>query len=302
MVDVFHGAPLSVISDCLRGFMVAKDGHDFIDCDFSAVEARVLAWLAGEEKVLNVFRTHGKIYEATAAGIYGVSIDQVNSDQRQIGKVSNLALGFGGGIGAFQSMAKNYGLKVPDDQADEIKIAWRQANPSIVQFWYDLENAAKDAVLNPGRQTQAGSHTHPVKYKVVGSFLLCLLPSNRALTYPYPKLQDVETPWGEMKEAVTYMGEHPKTHKWDRLKTYGGHFAENVTQAVARDLLAEAMIRLEDNGYSIVLHIHDEVVCEVPIGFGSEEEVERIMCELPDWASGLPLSGGSWRGPRFRKD
>lgn len=302
-IDLFHGQPMGIISDCLRGFMRAKPDHDLIGCDFSAIEARVIAWLAGEEKVLEIFRTHGKIYEATAAGIYGVPLEEISKEdfRRQIGKVSNLALNYGGGVGAFQSMAKNYGVKVPDQQADEIKLAWREANPAIVQFWYDLEKAAIDAVRNPGRETIAGIWNRPIKYKVSGSFLFCLLPSDRCIVYPYPKVEGVETPWGAIKDAVTYMGEDTFTRKWTRMKTYGGHFAENVTQAVARDLLAEAMLRLESNNYPIILHVHDEAVLEVKKDFGSVQEVESIMCELPAWATGLPVGGSGWRAERFRK-
>lgn len=301
MIDVLYGPPTDVISDCLRAFIVAGPGNKFINADWNSIEARLLAWLAGDESTLQVFRGHGKIYEAEASKIYGVPLDKVTKDQRQIGKVAILALGYGGGVGAFQSMAKNYSISIPDKQADSIKAAWRVAHPAVVNYWKEVEHAAMSAVLNQGQIFAAGPKGRQVKYRVVGSFLWCQLPSKRALCYPYPKVEMVETPWGEEKEAVTYMAEDATSHKWERQKTYGGFFVENITQGLARDVLAEAIPRIENRGYEIAFHVHDEITCEVKEDFGSAAELEKIMCVLPEWAVGLPLAADGWEGKRYRK-
>lgn len=302
-IDLFYGPPLTAISNCLRGFLIPSPGSEFVTVDFASIEARVLAWLAGCMKVIEVFNTHGKIYEAAAAEIYRVSITEVTDDQRQIGKVSVLALGFGGGKGAFQLMAKAYKVKVSDKKSDEIKIAYRLAHPEIPQFWEALNTAAMRAVLNPGKVSTCTTKFCSISYKVAGSFLWCKLPSGGVLCYPYPKIMPVETPWGEMKDSITYMGEDQYTRKWTRLKTYGGKLTENVTQAVARDILAEAMLAAEDEGLEIVMHVHDEVICEVPKNKADEslKLLEGLMSRSPDWAKDLPIKAKGWHGKRYRK-
>lgn len=301
-IDLFYGPPLSVISDCLRGFLIAKEGHSLIGVDFSAIEARVLAWLAGEEWKLKVFRGDGKIYEHVAAGIYRTDASRITKEQRQIGKVAELALGYQGGSAAFQIMAKNYGIKVSDGEAKSIKYAWRDSNPRIVEYWGCLENSARSAILNPGQKFKAGAEKREITFLVKGSFLFCRLPSSRVLCYPYPKIQTVETPWGASKEGVTFMTENSKTRKWGREKTYGGSLAENCTQAVARDLLAEAMLRLKAADVDIVMHVHDEVVCEVE---SSEPEIvaqiTSIIEKVPEWATDLPIAADGWTAKRYQK-
>lgn len=296
-IDMFFGSPLSVISDCIRSLVTAAPGKDLLVVDFAAIEARVLAWLAGQESILEVFRTHGKIYEAQAAGIYNVKMENVTKDQRQIGKVAILALGYQGGVGAFQSMAKNYGVVVSDERADDIKVAWRKANSQTVKYWYALDEAAVNAVMNPGVNFKAGHKERQVTYRVSGSFLMCRLPSGRVLYYPYPKIEVNKF----NRDAVTYMGEHPKTKKWSRLSFYGGLAAENITQAVSRDLLAAAMLRLERKCYEVVMHVHDEIVCEVDEKFGTLKNMINIVCELPAWAKDLPIAAEGYRAKRYRK-
>lgn len=299
-IEMIYDSPLSVLSECLRGFLIAKDGFEFYTADFASIEARVLAWLAGEERVLNIFRTHGKMYESAASDIFGVDIDSVTKDQRNIGKVAELALGYQGGVGAFQQMAKGFGLKIKDSEANEIKVRWREKRPRTVAYWYELENAAISAVLNPGMKFTAGSEEVKVTYLTNGSFLWCQLPSKRALCYPYPKIEQIEVPWGGTKEGLTYKGEDTYTRKWGPLKAYGGLLAENVTQAVARDVLADAMLRINPL-FPIVLHVHDEVVSEVPKNLNQLKTFENLMSKVPDWAEGLPIACEGWQGKRYRK-
>ena len=297
-LDMMYGPPMGVVASCLRGMIAAAPGYELMTADFSAIEARVVAWLAGEKKVLEVFRGDGKIYEHAASGIYGVPVDAVTKDQRFIGKISILALGYQGGVGAFQAMAKAYGVEIDKEKAEEIKTAWRNANPNIVRFWRVLENAAIEAVLKPGAMVPMGPYLF---FRKAGSFLWCRLPSGRTLCYPYPRVIDKPVPWGGTKPAITFKGVDTYTKKWFDQDTYGGKLAENVTQAVARDLLGDAMVRSENAGIPIVMHIHDELVVEVPDGTGDLEAFEKLMAETPSWAGGLPVQAEGWIGKRYRK-
>lgn len=302
LLNMCFGPVMDALADCLRGMITAGPGKHLVAMDFSAIEARVLAWLAGQESVLKIFRTHGKIYEHAAAGIYGKHIDEVNKDERQIGKVAVLALGYQGGVGAFQSMARVYGVRISDDQADEIKRAWREAHPKIVRYWYELEAAAINAV-DMGTTFRAGVAGREVAFKKSGSFLLCRLPSGRVICYPYPIIKQIDTPWGEKKTALHFMSVNGVTGKWEETTTYGGSLAENITQAVARDLLAEALPRMEAAGFPVVFHAHDEIVAEIDEAAGDEalHKAEEVMAEAPKWAEGLPLAAEGWRAFRYRK-
>jgi DNA polymerase len=307
-IDLTIGSPLNVISDCLRAMIVAAPGHDLVAADFANIEGRVLAWLAGEDWKLDAFRAydegHGAdLYKLAYARAYGLEAADITKDQRQVGKVMELALGYQGGVGAFQTMARGYGVKITDEQADEIKTRWREAHPATKLFWRQLERSAIHATEDPGRVTKAGK----ILFRKNGSFLWARLPSGRSLCYPYPRIVEKTLPWrdehGEPAtgQALEYDGVDPVTKHWGPTDTYGGKLAENVTQAVARDILAAAMLRLEQHGYPIVMHVHDEIVAEIPEDHGSVEEMERIMEETPQWAAGLPIAAEGWRGKRYRK-
>jgi DNA polymerase len=305
-IDLFHGSPLTIISSCLRGMICAAPGHDLLAADYSNIEGRGLAWLAGEERKLQVFRdsdagTGPDPYLVAAARAYNVNVATLNkkSPERQPGKVMELAFGYQGGVGAWRKMeAAAPGMpKFTDDQVQEFKTAWRALHPKIEKFWYDLEEAAAEAVRMPGTTTKVGV----ISFRVKGSFLWCRLPSGRVLCYPYPKIKPIETPWGEVKDQVSYHHVDGLSNKWIETHTYGGKLAENVTQAICRDLLAYSIRQAEDAGYPVVLHVHDEVVSEVPKGFGSLEQFESICARTPAWAEGLPVVTEGWRGGRYRK-
>lgn len=305
-IDIFHGAPMSMLSDALRGFCVPAKGKRYIAGDFSNIEGRVLAWLAGEEWVLKAFRDFdlgigADMYVLGYSRSFGVPIDKVDDDKRQVGKVQELSLGFQGAVGAFQNMAKNMNVFLPDAQVKTIVENWRASRPATVSYWAQLESAATGAILDVGRKFTAGAKGREVTFLVRGSFLFCQLPSKRVLCYPYPKIEEVQKPWGDYLPSVTYCYVDSISNKWLRGSTYGGSLAENVTQATARDILTEAMLRVEERGYPISMHVHDEIVSEVPENFGSVKEFEKIMSVVPEWATGLPIAVKGWEGKRYRK-
>lgn len=297
--------PMKVFASCVRGMLIPEDGHDFIAMDYSAIEARVIAWLAGQEDILEVFREHGLIYEHTAAKIFsseypgGATLDDLKAMEKKywmrrfIGKIAVLALGYQGGKGAFSKMAKQYGVDISEEEADEIKNDWREANPHIVQLWWDLEEAAIKATLHPG-VVYAIPNKKIKFYRPEGSrFLYMRLPSGRKLAYLDPEINS--------EGKLTYMGLDTYSRIWTRCKTYGGKLAENAVQAIASDLLRAAMKRLKKAGYSIIGTVHDEIILEVLKMFGSAQEVSDIMCESNGWDEGLPVKAAGWRGPRYRK-
>jgi len=314
-VSMMYGQPLSVVGDCLRGMVKAAPGHRIIAADYSNIEGRVLAWLAGEHDKLEAFRafdagTGHDLYKITAGSILGKDPADITKDERQAyGKVPELALGYQGGVGAFQTMAVNYGVNLTTEEVEMIRDNWREAHPNIKQFWWNIEQAAVDAVKRKGSTTAVGR----IKFRFAGSWLFMRLPSGRFLAYPYPEVREFDTPWGDLKEGLTYFSTIDVSKKakvvddpnnsglWARIKTYGGMLAENATQAVARDVMGDAMPRLENAGYPIILTVHDEVVTEPREDHGSVEEMEHIMKTLPAWASGLPVAAEGFEARRYRK-
>jgi DNA polymerase len=295
-LEMLYGNVPDVLSQLIRTAFVPRPGHRFVVADFSAIEARVIAWLAGEQWRLDVFKTHGKIYEASAAQMFKVPLESIGkgSPLRQKGKVAELALGYQGGVNALIAMgALKMGLT--EEELPDIVKAWRSANPAIVALWQDLEHSFKFAI----------EYKQPVmlgmlNFKVEKNVGFIELPSGRKLAYVKPKLEP--HPNFQGKEHITYDGVNQITRKWTRLSTYGGKLVENVVQAIARDCLAESLVRLEKAGYKTVMHVHDEVVLEVERGVGSAEEVGAIMGQSLDWAPGLPLTADAFETDYYRKD
>lgn len=398
-LSAIHGPPLTVISDALRGFIIPEEGHDLIAVDFASIEARVLAWLANQKHIVDLFRrydasmirdkdghpildrkgerqyTEDDIYCIAASDIFGRKITKKDKAERQVGKTAVLALGYQGGVAAFLVMARGYNvdmtpayeplvsratsqeltacnsryksyirkhcaaakaikkeewekLELRDviaiadaDQAmptyqviiasDLTKMFWRKANPQTVEWWGLLDDASKESVLENGKMQQVKTcvlddiHHRDTRFIKSGSFLWLRLPNGRRLCYPYPKIKEMQPPWAEdeadTKPTLCYMGVDSKTHAWQQQKAYGGFFAENITQAVARDFLVEAIFRAEAAGYKVIFHVHDELVCEVPKDFGSVEELETLITAPVEWGFDCPIAAEGWRGRRYRK-
>lgn len=372
------GRPLHLLSDVIRGFVWSAPEHDLVQADYSSIEGAVIAWLAGEDWKVRAMHeikadpTLPDMYRRAAAQIMNTTTDIITKKhplRQSVGKVSELALGFGGGVSAFYSMSRNYGVnldslfapvwEVADEERREkatrryeslakrgkgqtdvlsreawiacelIKLGWRATNPAITASWRELENAIRMAIENPGERFTASRCTYLVSH----GFLWCRLPSGRCLAYGSPKLKDqvwvkLELPDGSWSEAevmdreqavaaemkgeatlegeaaprITALGVNSVTKKWERFGLYGGLAQENNTQATARCLLVNGMFKAEAAGYRTIATVYDEIIAEVPRGFGSVEHFERIICELPAWADGIPLSASGWRGKRYRKD
>jgi DNA polymerase len=315
-IDLLYGPPLAVISECLRGMLLAAPGYELVVADFNAIEARVNAWLAHQGDLLELFRSGADPYCAMAAKIYGRPAESFGKDsrERQLGKKVVLGCGYQMGWQRFRDSCAEEGIVIDDDTAKAIIKIYRAANDKIVQFWRDLQDAALDAVDHPGEVFGAGQipgdYGMRINFVVRGSFLWVRLPSGRLLAYARPhtrwreiEIEDSET--GELiritRRVVAYWGVDATTKQWVRQYAYGGFWCENVTQATARDLMASAMLRVEAAGYPVILTIHDEIIAEVPAGFGDVREFERLMCDADPWAEGCPIKAEGWRGTRLRK-
>ena len=303
-----YGSPNDTLSQLIRTAFVAAPGNVLIDADFSAIEARVISWLAGEEWRLEVFRTHGKIYEASASQMFGVPLERIKKGNpeyalRQRGKVAELALGYQGGVGAMRNMDTGKLLAdLPDEEIQEIVNRWRAANPKIKNLWWAFDEAAT-RVITGGGSVRVQCCTFSREYDAVNgvAYLTIQLPSGRKLFYVDPQIG--ANRWGN--KSITYMGMDQTTKKWRRVETYGGKLVENCVQAIARDCLAEAVERLEKANYPVVFHVHDEVVIDIKPFADSDtmlDNVVKIMSTPIRWAPGLPLAADGWVGDFFKKD
>lgn len=373
------GRPLHLISDAVRGFVWAAPGHDLVQADYSGIEGAVIAWLADErwkleamQQIIDDPKNNPDMYRQTAARILNLSIEVVGKKhwaRQAVGKVSELALGFQGGVSAFASMAAIYGVDLDalygpvwdnaDDEEREraekrhasvskrgleassrmsreawiaceiIKRGWREQNSAISDSWHEAEAAVRQAIENPGMVTEAIR----CRFVVRVGYLWTQLPSGRCLAYASPMLKSqvwacvrlTEGGWsdpevmereeaerlsakglckieGDTSPGIRFLGVDGTTKKWRRSALYGGLIVQNATQAAARDILVNGMRKAEAAGYPVIAHVYDEIIAEVPRGFGDLAEFERLICELPAWAEGLPLTAGGWRGKRYRKD
>ena len=293
LIDLLYDSTPGVLSELIRTAFIPKPGCRFIVADFSAIEARVLAWFSGEQWRLDTFAEGGDIYCASASQMFGVPVVKhgENGHLRQKGKIAELALGYGGSVGALTSMgALEMGLE--EEELQPLVNQWRASNPHITKFWWDVDAAAVKAVKE---RTSISYKNLCFTYR--SGILFVTLPSGRNLSYIKPRM--TQNRFG--RESLSYEGVG-ESKKWMRIETYGPKLVENIVQATARDLLALAMLRLRDAGYEIVMHIHDEAVLEVPDGVSSVDEVCRMMSVAPDWAAGLPLRADGYECPFYKKD
>ncbi len=277
------------LSQLIRTAFVPKDGCRFIVADFSAIEARVLAWLADEKWRMDVFNTHGKIYESSAEQMFHLPPGSVKKGNpiRQKGKIAELALGYGGSVGALKSMGA-LDMGIPEEELKPLVNSWRAANTAITKFWWDTDAAAKHTI----QTTEPTKLPHGMGFYKKGPLLKLVLPNRRELSYVKPAVIDGN---------ITYEGTLQTSGAWGRIESYGPKLVENIVQATARDCLAVAIDRLEKKGFPVVFHVHDEVICEVPIGVSSAEEIGEIMSETISWAKDLPLRADAYECEYYRK-
>ena len=295
--DLLFDNVMDLITSAIRGCIVAPAGKKLVIADLSNIEGRMLAWLAGETWKLEAFAAFDKgvghdLYKITAASILHKKPEDITKDERQVsGKVPELACGYQGALGAFKTMGALYGVDLPDDTVLGIVKAWRAAHPNTVKLWYGLENACRDAVYSPGVVKRFGR----LAIQRDGVWLRIRLPSGRYLCYPGVECDDAG--------KLSYLGTNQYTRKWERLRTYGGKLVENVTQAASRDVLCYGMKLAEESGYPVVLHVHDELLCEVPdTPDYNVARLSAIMSTNPPWAEGLPLAAAGFETYRYRKE
>ena len=302
-LKAIYGSIPDTLSQLIRTAFIAPPGHILIDADFSAIEARVISWLAGEEWRLEVFRTHGKIYEASASQMFGVPLELIKKGNpeyalRQKGKVAELALGYQGSTGALINMGA-LDMGIPEEDLPDIVTRWRDANRRIRDLWYKMDAAAVQIITQGGA---VGVNNVVIarefNYEQGTDCMTITLPSGRKLYYIEPQIG--QNQWGN--PSISYMGMDQTTKKWKRIETYGGKLVENCVQAIARDCLAQAIEHLEAAGLPVIFHIHDEVVIDCPPNAATLEDVVKIIAQPIPWAPDLPLGADGWVGQFFKKD
>lgn len=325
--------PIEALSSSIRGMLIPTKGKKFIVGDYASIEARALAWLAKQEDKIEIFKGDGKIYEHTASKMFRKPVESITKDERFLGKIAELACGYGGGARAFYTMAENYGVDIPKEKANLLKNDWRRSNPQIVKFWGDVEKCAKEAIRYGGLK-----RLRNIEFITKNNFLWCKLPSGRTLAYYRPTCKAkkvlcytveastvfsgrteiyIESVHGNkknfIKEArvngaepyefdssvIEFFGNDSRTRKWAKQQTYGAKLVENITQAVSRDIMANSMLILEEAGYEIVLTVHDEIISEK--GDGEKDDFTILMEKTPDWAKDLPITVEAYEAMRYKK-
>ena len=297
------GSVNDTLSQLIRTSFIASRGCKLVDADFSSIEARIISWLAQESWRLEVFRTHGKIYEASASQMFDVPIDKIKKGNpeyafRQRGKVAELALGYQGGVGALITMGA-LKMGIPEEDLPDIVSRWRNTNQRIVELWYKVENAAVSTIQN-GSQETVNNLIFSREFDLANilDFMTITLPSGRKLYYAHPTLGVNQ--WD--RPSISYFGVNQTTKQWAKIETYGGKLVENIVQAIARDCLAVAIERLEAAGFPVVFHVHDEVVIDCPENQANLDKVVKLMTQPISWAFDLPLNANGWVGDFYKKD
>jgi DNA polymerase bacteriophage-type len=298
-----YGDPMDVLSSCLRGTIAAPEGYKFLVSDYSNIEGRLTAWVAGEQWKLDAFKanddgTGPDLYKVAYARAFGIEPEEVTGDQRQLGKIMELSCGFSGWVGAWQVMAKAYNIELKDDTVKDLIIKWRNQHPKLVSFWDELETAAKTAIITGEEQIV----NDKVAFDVKGPFLRCRLPSGKYIHYYKPQLVDQETPWGEKKKSISYLASKGNGAPF-RNVLWRGVFVENWAQSTAREILVGAMLTLEEQGHDIRMSVYDEIVSLVPC---TSELTLRRFCDtmsiVPSWAKGLPLVAEGFECRNYSKN
>ena len=292
--ELFYPDVMGALSSCIRGMLIASPGTELYVGDYSAIEARIVMWHADEQKGLQLYINGEDIYAGMAQKIYGKK--DIDEKERELGKTVILGCGFGMSAAKFNMTCATRGIHLSEIMSTKAVEAYRTTYPKIKELWYKEENAAIEAV-----KTKLEIKCGKVTWKMRDNILLCILPSGRALSYPEPDLTYGETPWGQNKLQLAFMAVNAITKKWERERTYGARLVENIVQATARDILAAALLRLERNGFPVIFHVHDEIVCELSERQDLLNEFKVLMEILPDWAESLPIKAECWKGERYRK-
>ena len=297
-VNLLFGNVTGTLSELIRTALIAEDGARFIVSDFSAIEARVSAWFANVDWRLDVFRNGGDIYCASASQMFKVPVEKhgVNSHLRQKGKIAELALGYGGGVNALKAFGADK-MGMTNEEMAETVDQWRAASPSIVEIWSSLDKAMKRCIIH---QATTVDKVAGVRFRWEKGIVWMRLPSGREMAYYHAEYGESKYQKGKM--VISYMGTDQKTRKWTRIETWGGRIFENLVQATARDCLRDTMLRLEEEGWDIRAHVHDEIIAVEPYGGKSVEDMCAVFARPIDWAPGLPLNGDGYETPYYKKD